>query len=344
LYRDTYRRELESAGIATREVEIKNGKSFEIVGIPVELTRALSTRRQQIEAVVTPEDSAKEVQEKVLATRDRKRAIDRVELDTRWQEVATSLGFDHQSFIESLTKEPEAVKDKETRKEKEKEKKKEAKQEKEKSQGKKKTKSQEKEKNEQQREAKEDRRTKPPEYEEAKAFFAALEEALRALGKEARAAREEKYRAYINKQFERLKKKQKWFKWRITILYILGKVSRAKYLKIVKGKGLPKTKFGINFAYATYKISGKEHRQLLKKHGHVPKDYGLPKTRLKATVAFAFGQISEWEYLTVLSRLGPPPTLTERIPKWGEIRQKMRALIRMKRKERVRERNYERER
>ena len=60
------------------------------------------------------------------------------------------------------------------------------------------------------------------------------------------------------KQSNRLKKK-------ITVLYAIGRVDRETYLRITTGKGLPTTKVGIEFQYATYRISRKQRNYLLSK-------------------------------------------------------------------------------
>ncbi len=63
------------------------------------------------------------------------------------------------------------------------------------------------------------------------------------------------------KAYER---KQKAFKRRITFLHLIGKIDRATYKRLVQQQGLPKTKASIQWEYATHQISAKYRDHLLR--------------------------------------------------------------------------------
>lgn len=101
IYRDTLRYQLsKELHLQVTDVELKKGRSFEIKGVPEALCREFSKRRQQIEQLISKEDTPKQVQMKVLATRPRKlRQLNREDLFRAWREVGREAGFNAEQFV-----------------------------------------------------------------------------------------------------------------------------------------------------------------------------------------------------------------------------------------------------
>lgn len=67
--------------------------------------------------------------------------------------------------------------------------------------------------------------------------------------------RQQKSKTYV--------RKQRAFKFRITMRYALGKIDRTTYRRLVEGVGLPTTRIGIQWSYATHQISARQRDYLL---------------------------------------------------------------------------------
>ncbi|MCY6494544.1 MobF family relaxase [Leptolyngbya sp. GGD] len=246
-------------GLVTAEKPLSKGMSFEIVGVPQDLCRTFSKRRQEIEKVLSPHDTAKQVQVKVLATRSPKvKNFDREALFTQWHKVGCEFGFDAQRFLEESR---ERAKSKiydpiEERKSE----------------------------------------SRPPHV-----LSKYQREQLLQYHRKAR-----RYWKKVERKFDRaLQRRQKHrarMKRKILVLYATGKISRADYLRYTEGRGLPTSQLGINLAYATRRISRKQQRFLLQKHGH--ERVKEPRTRVGIEIAYMSDRISALQRLTLLKKHG----------------------------------------
>lgn len=105
----------------------------------------------------------------------------------------------------------------------------------------------------------------------------------------------------FRKTRESSKRREKRYQRKQLFLYATGQISHAQYVGNTKEKrGLSRTKFGINFAYATRQISRKQQRYLLLKYGHTQKFQGLPRTRVGINFAYATYQITSHQRLALL--------------------------------------------
>lgn len=86
----------------------RDGSSFKIDGVPADLEKQFSTRREQIEAAMREHGTAggKAAQAAALATRESKGEVNRAELFERVRDVAREHGFDP-AAIRAVTVEPE---------------------------------------------------------------------------------------------------------------------------------------------------------------------------------------------------------------------------------------------
>jgi conjugative relaxase-like TrwC/TraI family protein len=234
--------------------ELAKGFSFEIEGVPEALCREFSKRRQQIERELSENDTPKQVQAKVLATRKRKLGdhIPQKDLFADWRSVAKEHGFEADTFLSDKKKDREY-------------------------------------------------QVKCEVYGymasayEAKQREFALEQYY-----EARDAYWERIRDDFEKARQATATRQKSMERKYCFLYATGKISRAKYLQLTEGKGIPRSKLGINLAYATHQISRKQRRYLLEKYGH--KELFEPKTRFGINFAYATYRITEGQRLYLLGK------------------------------------------
>ena len=94
------------------------------------------------------------------------------------------------------------------------------------------------------------------------------------------------------------------FLGKITLLYAIGKVSRSTYLRHKEGRGLPRTKLGIELRYWSGQGSLAERIYLRIKGGHGMPEFGVPKSRFGINLAAATGQISRMQQLLLLKQNG----------------------------------------
>lgn len=278
--------------LSTVEKSLAKGTSFEISGVPHDLCKAFSKRRQDIEKLLSPNDSAKQVQVKVLASRNPKaKHFDRERLFSLWQEVGREFGFNAQQFLEQAEKQAHNR----TFSRQENEKKSEPTHEKE--------------------------STGLPPGVSARDVHNLVdfllehhEETKRQLGKlldyyEETKRYWDKVEQRFEKAFQKREKRQIKNNRKFLLLYATGKIRRVDYLRYTEERGLPRSKLGINIAYAIRKISRKQQRYLLEKYGH--KRAKEPHTRIAIEVAYLTDRISSLRRLTLLKKHGH---LQERAP------------------------------
>jgi conjugative relaxase-like TrwC/TraI family protein len=272
--------------LSTVEKSLAKGTSFEISGVPRDLCKAFSKRRQDIEKLLSPDDTAKQVQVKVLASRSPKaKHFDRESLFALWREVGREFGFDAQQFLEQARKQS-----RDRFCEQETEKKSEHIHGKETSQG-----------------------VLPPgvsarDVNDLVDFLLEHhEETKRQLGKildyyEETKRYWDKVEQRFNKAFQKRDKRRIKNGRKFLLLYATGKIGRADYLRYTEERGLPSSKLGINIAYAVRKISRKQQRYLLEKYEH--KRAKEPRTRIGIEVAYLNDRISSLRRLTLLKKHG----------------------------------------
>jgi conjugative relaxase-like TrwC/TraI family protein len=107
IYRESLKHELsKELNLQFIAKPLDKGVSFEVKGVPQELCREKSSRRQQIEKEILSTDTASQVQAKVLETRrpKQKNVISRDELFAGWRRDSLAQGFDANHLIESRLK------------------------------------------------------------------------------------------------------------------------------------------------------------------------------------------------------------------------------------------------
>ncbi len=283
---------LDRLNLPTIDKPLTKGGSFEVVGVPQELKDAFSKRRKEIEKLLSPDDTAKQVQWKVLATRSPKeKDVDREALFAAWRGVAREYGFDVERFYQNAHEricvhghKPPAPHEKRDR-------------------------------------TRETRigRDQPPSYDrELERLYEYLFKHRNDIRRELAQAstffeKSERYWRNVERRFDKAHKQQRelsieqrenrrTFRQKMLFLYATGRVSRSDYLRYTDVRGLPRSKLGINLSYATYKISRKQQQFLLKKYGHERRKE--PQTRIGIEVAYQRDRISPLARMTLLKKHG----------------------------------------
>lgn len=272
IYRNALKENLErDLGLKTETKQLKHGTSFELTHVPKEICKAFSTRRAQIEAVLHPSDTAKQVQVKVLATRKAKDTrTPEHELFASWKKRASALGFEpgrqqerepnRHVVADAAPKEPSVV------------------------------------------------RKTPEEYAKEAARIDAIESMLAVMKilyeRHVNRVISERQEA-VSKAFDRAKveseERTKRFETSVTFRYVTRQMSHKTYRKLTRPQ--PKTKFGIYAASIAGHVSKKQRDRLLSINGHRTKEDWLkskPKTRLGINFAYATHRISNHERLALL--------------------------------------------
>lgn len=287
IYRNTLRLELErEINVTTLDKKLKKGVSFEIVGVPKELSYDQSSRGNEIARVSREKEvelgrslSARELNKVVLETRKVKETIPREELFSNWEKKAKEHGFNWKKVIREA---PLREVSKEERKRytrsvsfslsyKEKIREKEilhtALYQ---SRG---------------RFSKEEVLEFVKDYKknyllpingnDKEASYTLSSKGLELVS--SGRTRYDKFRFTLNRvvsRYEswcyrhRVKARErniKALKYKITKGYLLGRVNHKTYSRVIHGKGLPTTKGGIQLAYATHQISARHRDYLLGK-------------------------------------------------------------------------------
>lgn len=272
--------------LSTIEKSLAKGTSFEISGVPRDLCQMFSKRRQEIEKVLSPDDTAKQVQVKVLASRGPKaKHFDRESLFTLWREVGREFGFDAQQFLEQARNQSrDRLCEQET------EKKSEHTHEKDNSESILPQGVSERDVNElvdyllkHQKKIKRQMDKILDFYDDTKRYWDKVEQRFD--------------KAFQKQEKRRIRNSQKFL-----LLYATGKIRRVDYLRYTEGRGLPTSKLGINIAYATRKISRKQQRYLLEKNEH--EKAKEPRTRIGIEVAYINDRINSLRRLTLLRKHG----------------------------------------
>ncbi|MBW4444276.1 MAG: relaxase domain-containing protein [Plectolyngbya sp. WJT66-NPBG17] len=285
--------------LSTIEKSLAKGTSFEISGVPRDLCTEFSKRRQEIEKVLSPHDTAKQVQVKVLASRSPKaKDFNRESLFTLWREVGREFGFDAQQFLEQARNQSRDRCEQETEKKSEH------------THGKENSKiglpegvSKRKVKKlvnyllKHQEKIKREVSKILDYYDDTKRYWDEIELRFQRGFQERDEWKIRKKIQQIEREERRIRNNQKFL-----LLYATGKIRRVDYLRYTEGRGLPTSKLGINIAYATRKISRKQQRYLLEKNGHTQAKE--PSTRIGIKVACLTDQISSLKQLTLLKKYG----------------------------------------
>jgi conjugative relaxase-like TrwC/TraI family protein len=270
IYRNTLRYQLsKELGLRPIDKQLEKGWSFELRGIPETLCQEFSKRRKQIEAVLNKEDTPKQVQVKVLATRKTKLySIKRDDLFAVWRGVAREHGFHAKDFMEQVKKENQFT----------------------------------------------------AENSRFRALNSAIEEVSLKIRLEEYRLKREQYWQRIDRDFEKARlrsaKRQRRYRRKMIFLYATGKISRTQYRMYTEDRESPRSKLGINFAYATHQISRSQQLYLLGKYGHrdreqtEPRDHKPqhhrhryrtePKTKIAINWEYATHRISEGQRLYLM--------------------------------------------
>jgi len=277
IYHHRLQQELhQELGFSFRQVKLKKGWSFEIEGVPRTLIGEFSQRRREIEQKLTGSESSKQVRKEVLATRKPKaEGLDRAALLASWQETARKYDFDVQAFVHSRAQ--KQVEKRETPSQK--------------------------------RVA-----ASVPPHSQTTVHVETQQpvEPRPMLRHRAPLAGDGRFSSVVSRRLlhlpkpstpkqpavsQKTKRLQRKFLW----LYATGKISRSTYLRVVEGRGLPTSRFGIDVAYATYRISQAQRLYLYHKHGlGLPK--GAPTTKVSINLAYATRQITAGQRLYLLHR------------------------------------------
>ena len=341
IYHRTLQQELQQTfGFCFHHVPLKKGWSFEIEGVPHNLIREFSQRRLAIEQVLQGNETPKQVRKEVLATRKAKpQTVDRAALLMAWQQTAERHQFDVRQFLHRPVKQEQPPRETERREvslplseptqrqaqpsqnllkplpsaqaarpvvpsrhsaapsrpassrqamqrirdrlavqpelppvEQDK---------------------RDIPLSPQRDEVTAQRQARPTHQPAASAPFGAVSRRL--IHPPRPIARD---RSSSARKVKRLHRKFLW-------LYATGRINRRTYLRVVEGRGLPASRWGIDFAYATYRISQAQRLHLYHKYGYgLPK--GTPTSPVGINLAYATHQITAGQRLYLLHRRQKP--------------------------------------
>lgn len=287
-------------GFTFRQVKLEKGWCFEIKGVPQALIREFSQRRLEIEKKLTGQESSKQVRKEVLATRKAKvEGLDRTTLLASWLETAHRHNFDVQALVRGRAQKMTASQNRQLPETKP-------------------TTNSSPVLDGSTYQSNEDAKVQPHSIKPLGGSTRLTKDAFVVTRRLIRTPKPSVSRTpYTSRKAQRLKQKFLW-------LYATGKISRATYLRVVEGRGLPKSRLGIDFAYATYRISQAQRLYLYHKHG-----YGLPKGAptgiVSINLAYATRQITAGQRLYLLhrhKRLTKPPDV-KRSPELKRLFQHM---------------------
>lgn len=285
IYRNTLRLELErEINVTTLDKKLKKESSFEIVGVPKELSYEQSSRSNEIviasrekERALGRSLSARELNNVVLETRRVKEIVSREELFSNWEKKAKAHGFDWKKVIRETPIREVSKEEREryTRSVSSSLSYKEKIAEKQilhtalyQSRGR----FSQKEVLEFVKDYKENYLV-PINGNDKETSYTLTSKGLELASSTGR-TRYDKFRFTLNRVVSRYEswcyrhrvkayeRKIRALKYKITKGYLLGRISHKTYSRVIHGKGLPTTKAGIQLAYATHQISAR-HRDFL---------------------------------------------------------------------------------
>lgn len=106
----------------------------------------------------------------------------------------------------------------------------------------------------------------------------------------------------IQKARAKAQKRRKRVVRKLLFLYATGQISRRTYLKYTRARQQPQTNLGIEFQYWTGRMKLGQRLALHRKQGHATPKKGVPRSRLGVEIAYARGQISEVQKLLLLKK------------------------------------------
>lgn len=295
-------------GFSFRHVELKKGWSFEIEGIPYPLLRAFSKRRVQIEGKLKGHETSKQVRTVVLATRQPKATnFDHRALYEHWRHTAQAYGFDMTSFIQEVAQQRDLTGQKPE-------------------QSSNPVRSQVSPGSKSQL-TRGEKPLRPQEYQsssvQVKHSLSVTERLFNLPVSDIRLSESSPVSPKVTTQYSQSRSQQipksqpsvqspkisvqrqqrlnRKFLW----LYATGRISRKTYLQVTQGKGLPQRRWGIDFAYATYRISQAQRIYLYGKYGYgLPK--GIPTHPIGINLAYATRKITAGQRLYLLNQQQKP--------------------------------------
>jgi conjugative relaxase-like TrwC/TraI family protein len=271
VYTKSLQTELERQGYKTVPTQHKRGASFELAHVPKEVRDTFSTRRKQIEAVIKETDSSKEVELKVLQTRKAKdHDTPKHELFAGWKAKAKALGYQPER-----KQEPKPEPKKEPAKGK----------------------------GEQQKPMPDDITLMLNEMLAKKMYW----QCLKSVATERKEKVSEAFRKAQIESIERRlafhRKAELKAKW----LRLRGKINRKQYREMTQRQPKFQSKWELHWSHISGKISRKQRDFLLYRNQHITKEQWLksqPKTKLGINFAYATHQISEKQRLSLLWHRG----------------------------------------
>lgn len=290
VYRDSLHAELLKLGLTLEPQRLKGGFGFRIQGVPEALCHEFSQRHAQISSHIQPGDSAKQIHAKVLATRKPKQleGIGRDELFEYWRSVTRELSFEPKVLWEKAQEEKKHSKWSSL--------------------------SPALEKYMMAQQLAQERRAllTPADavsHQQLDKTSTHIKDLLCRAVADAHASVRTVLPQRINEaEYHNVKntleKERQRRERKLLFLRAVGKLSYLQYKQLTDDRWLPKSKFGINFAYATHQISRKQQKYLLAKHGHSNRDRGQPNTKIGINLAYATGQISKGQQLYFLYKNG----------------------------------------